>query len=66
VRIERAEIDSPGGFDHLSDDDLERVLIERLSELGLTVDALDADSDVKHWHSHVEASISALIIAQSL
>jgi phage terminase small subunit len=33
-RIERAEIGSPGEFDHLSDDDLERLLVERLAELG--------------------------------
>jgi hypothetical protein len=47
-RVERAEIGSPGEFDHLSDDELERVLIEHLSELGLTVDALDAESETEH------------------
>jgi hypothetical protein len=34
VWIERAEIGSPGEFDHLNDDELERLLIERLGALG--------------------------------
>jgi hypothetical protein len=47
-RVERAEIGAPGEFDALTDEELERALIEHLSELGLTADALDADSDTKH------------------
>jgi hypothetical protein len=47
-RVEKAEIGAPGEFDALTDEELERALIEHLSELGLTVDALDADSDTKH------------------
>jgi hypothetical protein len=34
-RIERREIGSPGEFDHLTDDELERVLIEKIQALGL-------------------------------
>lgn len=33
--IERAEIGGPGEFDHLTDDELERALVERLVLLGL-------------------------------
>jgi hypothetical protein len=45
VRIERAEIGTPGEFDHLSDDELLAALRERLNELGLTS---DAGSDTRH------------------
>jgi hypothetical protein len=34
-RIERREIGTPGEFDHLSDDELERALIERIKASGL-------------------------------
>jgi hypothetical protein len=44
-RIERAEIGGPGEFDALTDDELERALIERFSGLGLTP---DARSDRRH------------------
>jgi len=47
VWIERAEIGSPGEFDHLNDDELERLLVERLGALGLSVEVLP-DSDTKH------------------
>ena len=36
-RVERAEIGGPGDFDHLTDDELERVLIERLAQLGFAL-----------------------------
>jgi hypothetical protein len=38
-RIERCEVGPPGAFDTMTDDELERALIERLSALGLTPDA---------------------------
>lgn len=34
-RIERSEIGAPGEFDAFSDDELERMLVERLNALGL-------------------------------
>ena len=34
--IERAEIGAPGEFETMTDDELERMLIERIAELGLT------------------------------
>jgi hypothetical protein len=34
-RIERREVGSPGEFDRLTDDELERMLIEKIQELGL-------------------------------
>ena len=40
VWVERAEIGGPGDFDHLTDDDLERLLVERLGALGLSVEIL--------------------------
>jgi hypothetical protein len=36
-RIERREIGTPGEFDHLSDDELERALIERMEQLGYRI-----------------------------
>jgi hypothetical protein len=44
-RIERREVGSPGAFDTLTDDELERALIERFKTLGLTP---DAGSDTRH------------------
>jgi hypothetical protein len=35
-RVERAEIGSPGEYEALSDEELERQLMERLAELGFT------------------------------
>jgi hypothetical protein len=41
-RVERAEIGGPGDFDHLTDDELERLLVERLAQLGFAlVPAID-------------------------
>jgi hypothetical protein len=45
VRIERKEVGTPGEFDHLTDDELERLLIERFNALGLTP---DAGGDTRH------------------
>jgi hypothetical protein len=39
-RVEKAEIGSPGEFESLSDDELERVLVQRLGALGLRVEVL--------------------------
>jgi hypothetical protein len=44
-RIERREIGAPGEFDALTDDELERALVERFSALGLMP---DAGSDMRH------------------
>jgi hypothetical protein len=44
-RVERREIGAPGEFDALSDDELERALIERFRALGLNA---DAGSDTRH------------------
>jgi hypothetical protein len=44
-RIERREIGAPGEFDALTDDELERALVERFRALGLTP---DAGSDTRH------------------
>jgi hypothetical protein len=35
-RVERSEVDGPGEFETMGDDDLERALIERLEWLGLS------------------------------
>jgi len=35
VRVERKEVGAAGEFDHLSDDELERLLVERFIALGL-------------------------------
>jgi hypothetical protein len=47
LRIERSEIGAPGDFDHLNDDELERLLVERLGALGLSVEVLP-ESDTQH------------------
>jgi hypothetical protein len=39
VRVERSEIGGPGEFDHLTDEELERELVERIRALGLIPDA---------------------------
>ena len=44
-RIERQEVGRPGEFETMTDDELERALIERFSALGLTP---DAGSDTRH------------------
>jgi hypothetical protein len=44
-RIERKEVGPPGAFDAMTDEELERALIERFNALGLTP---DAGSDTRH------------------
>jgi hypothetical protein len=44
-RIERREVGPPDSFDHLTDDELERLLVEQINELGLNT---DAGSDTQH------------------
>jgi hypothetical protein len=44
-RLERREIGAPGEFEALTNDELERALVERFSALGLTP---DAGSDTRH------------------
>jgi hypothetical protein len=46
-RVERAEIGSPGEFDAMQDDELERVLIERLGALGLSL-SIAEDGETQH------------------
>ena len=46
-RIERSEVGSPGEFDHLTDDELERALIERLAQLGFAPVAISNGSIAK-------------------
>jgi len=43
-RIERSEVGSPGEVDHLTDDELERALIERLAQLGFAPVAISNGS----------------------
>ena len=43
--VERKEIGSPGEFDHLTDDELERALVERLAQLGFR---LIVEDDTQH------------------
>jgi hypothetical protein len=38
-RIERHEVGPPDSFDHLTDDELERALLDRLRALGLNIEA---------------------------
>jgi hypothetical protein len=48
-RIERSEIGGPGEFESMNDDELERVLIERLGELGFSLSPIvDIDSETEH------------------
>jgi hypothetical protein len=44
-RVERREVGPLGAFEALTDDELERALVERFSALGLTP---DAGSDTRH------------------
>jgi hypothetical protein len=45
-RVERAEIGGPGDFDHLTDDDLERLLVERLAQLGFALVPAISDGSI--------------------
>jgi hypothetical protein len=44
-RVERKEVGPPDSFDHLTDDELERALVERIRALGLMP---DDGSDTRH------------------
>jgi hypothetical protein len=44
-RIERSEVGTPGEFEALTDDELERALMERMARLGLT-DVAETQRDV--------------------
>ena len=46
-RIERSEIGGPGEFEALNDDELERVLVERLSALGFSLSPIAADGETQ-------------------
>jgi hypothetical protein len=55
-RIERREIGTPGEFDHLTDDELERMLVEQINALGLTSGlALDVEEKAGADHSTPDA-----------
>jgi hypothetical protein len=45
-RAERAEIGGPGEFDHLTDDELERALVERLARLGFALVPAISDGSI--------------------
>ena len=42
------EIGSPGEFEAMQDDELERVLIERLGALGLSLSPIAEDGETQH------------------
>jgi hypothetical protein len=45
--IERKEVGQPGEFDAMQDDELERVLVQRLGALGLTVLPIAEDGETQ-------------------
>jgi len=47
-RIERSEVGGPGEFEAMQDDELERVLIERLGALGLRISPIAEDGETQH------------------
>jgi hypothetical protein len=47
-RIERSEVGAPGEFESMQDDELERVLIERLGALGFSLSPIAEDGDTQH------------------
>jgi phage terminase small subunit len=61
VRIERAEIGGPGEFDHLSDDELWRLVVERFEQLKamhegnettIALNGNGADTDISEGSKH--------------
>jgi hypothetical protein len=48
VRIERAEIGAPGEFEAIQDDELERLLVQHLGELGFSLSPIVEDGETKH------------------
>jgi len=47
-RIERSEVGGPGEFEAMQDDELERVLIERLGALGFSLTPIAEDGETQH------------------
>jgi len=47
-RIERSEVGAPGEFESMQDDELERVLIERLGALGFALSPIAEDGETQH------------------
>jgi hypothetical protein len=47
-RVERAEIGAPGEFDALQDDELERLLVQHLGELGFALSPIVEDRETEH------------------
>jgi len=47
-RIERSEVGGPGEFEAMQDDELERVLIERLGALGFALSPIAEDGETQH------------------
>jgi len=47
-RIEKSEVGVPGEFESMQDDELERVLIERLGALGLSISPIAEDGETQH------------------
>ena len=47
-RVERSEVGGPGEFDAMQDDELERVLVERLGALGFSLSPIAEDGETQH------------------
>jgi hypothetical protein len=47
-RVERAEIGAPGEFDAMQDDELERLLVQHLGELGFSLSPIVEDGETEH------------------
>jgi hypothetical protein len=47
-RVERKEIGAPGEFEAMQDDELERLLVERLGALGLSLSPIAEDGETQH------------------
>ena len=47
-RIEKSEVGAPGEFEAMQDDELERVLIERLGALGFSLSPIADDGETQH------------------
>jgi phage terminase small subunit len=46
--VERKEIGAPGEFEAMQDDELERMLVERLGALGLSLSPIAEDGETQH------------------
>jgi hypothetical protein len=47
-RIERSEVGGPGEFESLQDDELERLLVQHLGELGFSLSPIAEDGETQH------------------